>query len=105
MQGPWALAADGTAKDPKAFQQALRQDPEKMAELEKVPWPSILASSDYIYAVSMHGKSMLQSGCWALSSLESSAGHRLTCELLPSPRTLNWQQCCWETTQQPCRTC
>jgi hypothetical protein len=36
MEGPWALAADGTAKDPKAFQQALRQDADKLAELEKV---------------------------------------------------------------------
>lgn len=34
--GPFSLAVDGAAKDPKAFQQALRQDADKMAELEKV---------------------------------------------------------------------
>jgi hypothetical protein len=33
---PYALAADGSAKDPRAFQKALRQDAEKMAQLEKV---------------------------------------------------------------------
>jgi hypothetical protein len=33
---PYALAADGSAKDPRAFQEALRQDAEKMAQLEKV---------------------------------------------------------------------
>jgi hypothetical protein len=33
---PYALAADGSAKDPRAFQEALRQDVEKMAQLEKV---------------------------------------------------------------------
>lgn len=36
MEGPWALGQDGAAKDPRAFQQALRQDADKMAELEKV---------------------------------------------------------------------
>ena len=42
MNGPWVLAADGTAKDPKAFQQALRQDADKMAELEQVGRASAL---------------------------------------------------------------
>lgn len=36
MDGPYALAADGTAKDPQAFQQALRQDAEKLGQLEQV---------------------------------------------------------------------
>lgn len=36
MEGAFTLAADGTAKDPKAFQQAIKQDAAKMAELEKV---------------------------------------------------------------------
>jgi hypothetical protein len=34
--GPFALAPDGSAKDCRAFQQALRSDAEKMAQLEKV---------------------------------------------------------------------
>jgi hypothetical protein len=38
MEGAFTLAADGTAKDPKAFQQAIRQDADKMAELEKVTY-------------------------------------------------------------------
>lgn len=36
MEGPYALAADGSAKDPQAFQQALKQDADKMAQLEQV---------------------------------------------------------------------
>jgi hypothetical protein len=32
----WALAADGAAKDPQAFQNALKQDVAKMAELQQV---------------------------------------------------------------------
>jgi len=39
---PYALAADGSARDPRAFQEALRQDAAKMAQLEKV---SIISGS------------------------------------------------------------
>jgi hypothetical protein len=33
---PYALAPDGSARDPRAFQEALREDAAKMAQLEKV---------------------------------------------------------------------
>lgn len=36
MEGPYALTPDGSAKDPQAFQQALKQDAEKLAQLDKV---------------------------------------------------------------------
>ncbi len=35
--GPFAFKDDGTAKDPAAFQQALRGDAERMAALESEP--------------------------------------------------------------------
>lgn len=37
MADPYALNEDGTAKDPAAFQKAVREDPAKMEELEKDP--------------------------------------------------------------------
>ncbi|GAB4813179.1 hypothetical protein N2152v2_000225 [Parachlorella kessleri] len=37
MADPFALNEDGTAKDPAAFQKALREDPAKLEALEKEP--------------------------------------------------------------------
>jgi hypothetical protein len=41
---PYALAADGSARDPRAFQEALRQDAAKMAQLERVS--TVIAAHD-----------------------------------------------------------
>lgn len=35
MADPFVLNADGTASDPVAFQEALRNDPEKLSEVQK----------------------------------------------------------------------
>ncbi|KAK9804728.1 hypothetical protein WJX72_002440 [[Myrmecia] bisecta] len=49
-EGPYALTEDGIAKDPLAFQQALRSDPVKMAALDKEPEVKAKILGDDIYA-------------------------------------------------------
>jgi hypothetical protein len=50
MADPFALNDDGTAKDPKAFQKALRDDPVKMESLEKEPDVAQIVLGDDINA-------------------------------------------------------
>ncbi len=45
----YALNEDGTAKDPKAFQQALRNDAEKMKALEEEPETLKIVMGDDIH--------------------------------------------------------
>jgi hypothetical protein len=48
MDGAFALSEDGSVKDPRGFQQAIRDDAAKMAELEKVLALSALeAAADF----------------------------------------------------------
>ena len=46
-----ALHEDGTAKDPVAFQQALRSDPVKLAALEKEPEVAKIILGEDTYAM------------------------------------------------------
>lgn len=49
-EGPFAFQDDGTAKDPKAFQQALRADAERMAALESEPEVKRIVLGDDMHA-------------------------------------------------------
>lgn len=49
--GPYALNEDGTAKDPHAFQQALRSDTEKMKALEEEPETLKIVMGDDMHAL------------------------------------------------------
>ena len=49
-EGPYAFKDDGTAKDPKAFQQALRADPERMAALDSEPEVKRIVLGDDMHA-------------------------------------------------------
>ena len=48
--GPYALDDDGTAKDPAAFQQALKSDPEKMEALKEEPESLRIVMGDDMHA-------------------------------------------------------
>lgn len=80
------MAADGTARDPKAFQQALRDDPDKMAELSKVKCahlqllaliaePSVHCVS-HVHLVATHEAKAKATGPLG-APVEVYAGHRL----------------------------
>lgn len=47
---PYDLNEDGTAKDPVAFREALRNDPEKMRALEEEPDVKSVVLGDDIHA-------------------------------------------------------
>ncbi len=47
---PYAFNDDGTAKDPKAFQQALRADAERMAALDAEPAVKSVVLGDDMFA-------------------------------------------------------
>ena len=49
-EGPFAFKDDGTAKDPKAFQQALRADAERMAALDSEPEVKRIVLGDDMHA-------------------------------------------------------
>jgi hypothetical protein len=48
--GPYALNEDGTAKDPVAFQKALKSDSEKMVALEEEPESLRIVMGDDMHA-------------------------------------------------------
>jgi hypothetical protein len=48
--GPYALNEDGTAKDPVAFQKALKSDSEKMVALEEEPESVRIVMGDDMHA-------------------------------------------------------
>ncbi len=48
--GPYALNDDGTAKDPAAFRQALKSDPEKMEALKEEPETLRIVMGDDMHA-------------------------------------------------------
>lgn len=48
--GPYTLNEDGTAKDPIAFQQALRDDAEKMEALKEEPDTLSIVMGDDMHA-------------------------------------------------------
>ena len=48
--GPYALNEDGTAKDPVAFQKALKSDPQKMVALEEEPESLRIVMGDDMHA-------------------------------------------------------
>jgi hypothetical protein len=50
VEGPFAMNDDGTAKDPVAFREALRSDPEKMEALEAEPDVKRVVLGDDIHA-------------------------------------------------------
>ena len=58
--GPFALKDDGSAKDPKAFQQALRSDEAKMAALKEEPETLKVVMGDDMHALQELIKSVYQ---------------------------------------------
>jgi hypothetical protein len=58
--GPLALDAEGRAKDPVAFQQAIKADPAKLAALEKEPETAKIVLGDDMNALQDLLKSVYQ---------------------------------------------
>lgn len=69
-EDPFALADDGTAKDPIAFQNALKADPAKMEALEKEPDVAAIVLGDDISAFQELIKNVFQVG-WQARQLLS----------------------------------
>ena len=59
---PFALNEDGTAKDPLAFQKALREDPAKLEALEKEPEVASIVLGEDIAAFQELIKNVYQVG-------------------------------------------
>lgn len=92
MEGPFALAADGSAKDPAAFQQALRSDAAKMQQLQQTPeLQSILLGSDYEAMQKLLRQAYQVGACCRLSATV----------MLSSSISINGSQAAWSAWSSP----